>query len=157
MGGGGAWSLADPQAGARSRGEGSRVPDAEPGPALSSGSMRRRLLGAWLGGACWLGFLTPPKLAALPGHYAPLKFLASEGPLPDRLPFTLPFSLATMVRHPLDRALSAYHWWLEMTQRMPWAAAECHAYAPPPNATLVQWLEAYPGGGVVVMPCMDAS
>lgn len=59
---------------------------------------RRRLQAHWLGGACWLGFLTPPQLRALPRHYAPLLFVASEGPLPDIVALDAPVAWVTMLR-----------------------------------------------------------
>lgn len=69
-----------------------------PGAGSGSGNgARRRLLSPWLGGACFFGFLTPVQLRALPYHYAPLTFVASEGALPDVLPLDLPFA---MVRPP---------------------------------------------------------
>lgn len=67
--------------------------------------LRRQLLGDahaprrslrarhWLGGACWLGFLAPAQLRALPQHFRPLTFVASEGPLPDALPLDPPFAM----------------------------------------------------------------
>ena len=82
----------------------------------------RRLQGFWLGGACWLGFLAPAQLRALHHHYAPLSFVASEGPLPDTLPLDgTRLALLTMLRQPLDRTLSSYHWWRFMLQAMPQA------------------------------------
>ncbi|PRW60367.1 hypothetical protein C2E21_0811 [Chlorella sorokiniana] len=119
-----------------------------PHAAASSGgatSGGRRLNAFWLGGACWLGFLTPPQLRALPQHYAPLTFVASEGPLPEALLLDNPrLVMVTMLRRPLDRTLSSYHWWRFMLEAMPQAPAECHAYSAPPNATLEQWLWRYP-------------
>lgn len=82
----------------------------------------RRLSAFWLGGACWLGFLTPPQLKALPQHYAPLTFVASEGPLPEALPLENPrLAMVTMLRRPADRALSSFHWWRYMLEAMPQA------------------------------------
>lgn len=81
---------------------------------------RRRLQSNWLGGACWLGFLAPPQLRALPDHYRPLTFVASEGPLPDALPLdSSRMAMMTMLRQPLDRVLSSYRWWKVMLERMP--------------------------------------
>ena len=82
---------------------------------------RRRLSARWLGGACWLGFLEPPQLRALPRHFKPLTFVASEGPLPDVVPLDVLDRIAmfTVLRNPLDRTLSAYRWWRVMTQRFP--------------------------------------
>ena len=59
---------------------------------------RRRLAAGapWLGGACWLGFRTPPQLRALAAHFAPLTFVASEGPLPDVLPLDALSALGTV-------------------------------------------------------------
>jgi hypothetical protein len=97
-------------------------------PANDSGSAegsRRHLQGLWLGGACWLGFLTPAQFRALPQHFRPLTFVASEGPLPDSLPLDAPFALVTMLRHPLDRVLSSYRWWQVMVERMPQAPGGC--------------------------------
>lgn len=94
----------------------------------SSGSANpagRRLSALWLGGACWLGFLTPPQLRALPQHYAPLTFVASEGPLPEALPLDNPrLAMVTMLRRPLDRTLSSYHWWRFMLEAMPHAPGQ---------------------------------
>lgn len=106
---------------------------------------RRRLLGTWLGGACFFGFLTPAQLRALPHHYRPLTFIAAEGPLPDALPLDAPFSMVTMLRNPLDRVVSSYRWWQYMMGVMPAAPAECHAYAAPANASFAAWLRRYPG------------
>lgn len=96
------------------------------GSAIPAG---RRLSAFWLGGACWLGFLTPPQLRALPQHYAPLTFVASEGPLPEALPLDNPcLAMVTMLRRPLDRTLSSYHWWRFMLEAMPQAPGERFAY-----------------------------
>jgi hypothetical protein len=97
-------------------------------PAIASGNpvcSRRHLQGLWLGGACWLGFLTPAQLRALPQHFRPLTFVASEGPLPDTLPLDAQFALVTMLRRPLDRVLSSYRWWQVMLERMPQAPGGC--------------------------------
>jgi hypothetical protein len=104
----------------------------------------RRLQAPWLGGACFFGFLTPAQLRVLPSHFRPLTFIASEGPLPDQLPLDAPFALVTMLRRPLDRTLSSYKWWTFMNRAMPSSPAECRAYWAPANATLLQWLRAYP-------------
>lgn len=105
----------------------------------------RRLTGAWLGGACFFGFLTPAQLRVLPNHYSPLDFIASEGPLPNTIPINVvPFAMMTMLRDPLDRTLSSYKWWKFMVQAMPHSPTECRAYAAPTNASLEQWLDTYP-------------
>ena len=56
--------------------------------------------GAWLGGACFFGRLTPSQQRALPQHYSPLTFVASEGPLPDEMitrpPYTLVIDMTTL-------------------------------------------------------------
>ena len=114
---------------------------------------RRRLLVPWLGGACWLGFLSPPQLRALPYHFRPLTFLASEGPLPDALPLDTPrLAWVTQLRRPLDRVLSSYRWWQFMARPGGgWPAelwSECRAYVAPANASLAAWLEAYPDNWV---------
>jgi hypothetical protein len=109
---------------------------------------RRRLQAPWLGGACFFGFLTPAQLRALPHHFRPLTFIASEGPVPDAFPLDAPFALATMLRDPLDRVVSSYEWWVWMTTAMPSSPAECRAYWAPANATLAQWLGAYPDNWV---------
>lgn len=92
-------------------------------PAAAGTAQQRRLSAAapWLGGACWLGFRTPPQLRAMRAHYAPLTFVASEGPLPDVVPLDALSALGTvtMLRQPLDRALSSYRWWRLMLERMP--------------------------------------
>lgn len=105
---------------------------------------RRRLSAAWLGGACFVGFLTPAQLRVMHSHYRPLTFVASEGPLPDALPLDPAFAMVTMLRDPLDRALSSYKWWQFMVGAMPQSPTECRAYWVPPNATLEQWLTLYP-------------
>lgn len=87
---------------------------------------RRRCLHAhWLGGACWLGFLTPPQLRVLPRHFAPLRFVASEGPLPDAVALDAPVAWVTMLRRPLDRVISSYRWWQLMTERWPQSPGGC--------------------------------
>lgn len=124
-----------------------------PHPAVGNGfaaltgdnnNFRRKLQGTWLGGACFLGFLTPAQLRVLPQHYSPLTFVASEGPLPDAIPLDAPFAMTIMVRHPLDRVLSSYRWWQFMLSAMPHSPAECRAYWAPSNATIQQWLRRYP-------------
>jgi len=105
---------------------------------------QRKLQGAWLGGACFLGFLTPAQLRVLPTHYLPLNFVASEGPLPDSLPLDITFAMVTMLRNPVDRVLSSFRWFQYMTQAMPHSPTECHAYQAPANATLQEWLHMYP-------------
>ncbi|KAL4447517.1 hypothetical protein ABPG75_004736 [Micractinium tetrahymenae] len=115
----------------------------------SAAAGRRRLQAHWLGGACWLGFLTPPQLRALPRHFAPLRFVASEGPLQDAVALDAPVAWVTMLRRPLDRVLSSYRWWQLMTERWPQSPAECHAYSAPANATLERWLAAYPDNWMV--------
>lgn len=162
-------------------------------PATGSATASRALRAFHLGGACWLGFLTPSQLRGLPQHYAPLQFVASEGPLPDALPLGgTQVAWVTMLRRPLDRVLSSYHWWRFMVTAMPqapgelvwcleqrlmgsasaagfgcectillpppphpWlapaaphAAAECHAYSAPRNASLEEWIEAFPDNWV---------
>ena len=100
------------------------VPSSLPGAGMSS-AHGRSLRAFWLGGACWLGFLTPPQLRALPQHYAPLTFVASEGPLPEALPLDNPrLALVTMLRRPLDRTLSSYRWWRFMLEAMPQAPGQ---------------------------------
>lgn len=91
--------------------------------AHADGSNGGRTLHAhhWLGAACWLGFLTPAQLRALPHHFRPLTFVASEGPLPDAVPLDAPMAWVTMLRSPLDRVLSSYRWWRLMVERMPQA------------------------------------
>ncbi|KAI3429348.1 hypothetical protein D9Q98_005443 [Chlorella vulgaris] len=126
-----------------------------PHPAVGSGAasilqprpaaaVTRSLKARWLGGACWLAFLTTAQLRALPHHFRPLTFVASEGPLPDAVPLDAPLAWVTMLRHPLDRLLSSYRWWQFMMQAMPSAPAECRAYSAPANATLEQWLKVVP-------------
>jgi hypothetical protein len=90
-----------------------------------SSAAARALQARWLGGACWLEFLAPAALRALPHHYAPLTFVASEGALPEAVPLDAPVAWATMLRRPPDRVLSSYRWWQFMVQRMPQAAGEC--------------------------------
>jgi hypothetical protein len=105
----------------------------------------RHLLGTWLGGACFLGFLTPHQFSVLPRHYRPLTFVASEGALPNVMPLDVPIAMVTMFRNPLDRVLSAYRWWQFMATAMPHSPSECHAYwVTPTNATFQQWLNVYP-------------
>lgn len=88
-------------------------------PPFGAQPSRRRLQAHWLGGACWVGFLTPPQLRAAPRHFAPLRFVASEGPLPDTVALDAPLAWVTMLRRPLDRVLSSYRWWQLMTRRWP--------------------------------------
>ena len=106
--------------------------------------MRRQLLGLWLGGACFLGFLTPAQLRVLPEHYRPLNFIASEGPLPDAIPLDAPIAMTIILRNPLDRVLSSYRWWQFMLTAMPHSPTECRAYWAPANATFQHWLRRYP-------------
>jgi hypothetical protein len=107
-----------------------------PHPAVGSGAasilqsrpaatVTRSLKSRWLGGACWLAFLTTAQLRALPHHFRPLTFVASEGPLPDAVPMDAPLAWVTMLRHPLDRLLSSYRWWQFMMQAMPSAPGGC--------------------------------
>ena len=109
---------------------------------------QRHLQRGWLGGACWLGFITPFQFRTLSSHFAPLTFVASEGPLPDEIPLdTLTaITLITMLRDPLNRVLSSYKWWQYMQERWPRSSStQCHAYpSPSPNSTFEQWLEVYP-------------
>lgn len=112
-----------PAAAAEAAGEAEKEAAPPPRAALGSAAAPgggRHLSAFWLGGACWLGFLTPPQLRALPQHYAPLTFVASEGPLPEALPLdNHRLAMVTMLRRPLDRALSSYHWWRFMLEAMP--------------------------------------
>ena len=62
--------------------------------------------GAWLGGACFFGHLTPSAQHALPRAFPNLGFVASEGPLPDELALNLDYPLITMLRDPFDRLVS---------------------------------------------------
>jgi len=104
----------------------------------------RHLLGTWLGGACFLGFLTPHQFSVLPRHYRPLTFVASEGAFPNVMPLDVPLAMVTMLRNPLDRVISAYRWWQFMSTAMPHSPSECRAYWAPANATFQQWLHWYP-------------
>ncbi|KAG7666663.1 hypothetical protein NADE_003538 [Nannochloris sp. 'desiccata'] len=112
-------------------------------PELSQHSSRH-LLGTWLGGACFLGFLTPHQFSVLPRHYRPLTFVASEGAFPNVMPLDVSLAMVTMLRNPLDRVLSSYRWWQFMSKAMPHSPSECRAYWAPPNATFNQWLDWYP-------------
>jgi hypothetical protein len=116
-----------------------------PHPAVGGVSISsRHLLGTWLGGACFLGFLTPHQFSVLPRHYRPLTFVASEGAFPDVMPLDAPLAMVTMLRNPLDRVLSSYRWFQFMTKAMPHSPTECRAYWAPTNATFQQWLKWYP-------------
>jgi hypothetical protein len=99
----------------------------------------------WFGAACFFGFLSVPQLRALPSHFNPLNFVASEGPMPDAIPLDIPVAYLTMLRDPLDRTLSSYHWWQYMVDVMPEAPTECDVYAvPDKNASFYEWLKFYP-------------
>lgn len=99
----------------------------------------------WYGAACFFGFLSVPQLRTLHTHFSPLNFVASEGPIPDALPLDIPVAYMTMLRDPLDRTLSAYHWWQYMMEVMPEAPTECDLYTiPDKNVSLKEWLQAYP-------------
>ena len=104
----------------------------------------RHLLGTWLGGACFLGFLTPAQYSVLPRHYRPLTFVASEGAFPNVMTLDTPLAMVTMLRNPLDRVLSSYRWWQFMITAMPHSPTECRAYWAPSNATFQEWLTWYP-------------
>ena len=110
-------------------------------------NFRRTLQGLWLGGACFLGFLTPAQLKVMPHHYRPLNFIASEGPLPDALPLDGNYAMMTMLRNPLDRVYSSYRWWQFMVTAMPHSPVECHAYWVPSSSTttitFLEWVREY--------------
>lgn len=76
-----------------------------------SGGGRRLQAARWLGGACWLGFLTPAQLRVLPNHFRPLTFVASEGPLPDVLPLDLPFGMVSE-KWRVVRGVRVWWWWV---------------------------------------------
>jgi hypothetical protein len=120
-----------------------------PYPAIGGGillfhSASRHLLGTWLGGACFLGFLSPAQFSVLPRHYRPLTFAASEGAFPTVMPLDAPLAMVTMLRNPLDRVLSSYQWFRFMITAMPHSPTECRAYYAPSNATFEEWLDWYP-------------
>jgi hypothetical protein len=118
---------------------------AEPLAPIQHGQ-RRRLGAAWLGAACFLGFLTPPLLRELPRHYAPLTFIASEGPLPDVWPLNLPFATVTMLRRPADRVLSSYRWWQVCCERH----STCKMHA---NISLLWWCTSHTD--YLAPPCVE--
>ena len=126
---------------------------ADPLHHLASGApfmtAKRRLMNSgWFGAACFLQWLHVEQWRRVPEHFAHLTFVASEGALPDAIPLDAPLSMVTMLRNPLDRVLSSYHWWQYMMDAMPEAPTECEAYWVPYNSSLEQWLQQYPDNWV---------
>lgn len=101
----------------------------------------------WRGAACWIQETGARHQRDLPALLPGLDFIASEGALPDRLALHAPVSRITMLREPLSRTLSSFHWWGALKEA--WGADSrltriCQCYAAPHNATLDEWIEAFP-------------
>mmetsp|Transcript_13089 Transcript_13089/g.47770 ORF Transcript_13089/g.47770 Transcript_13089/m.47770 type:complete len:515 (+) Transcript_13089:1092-2636(+) len=105
---------------------------------------------------CFLAHASPELLLSLREDVYPLEMIASESALPDRFPYSRAhISWMTQLREPLARTVSAYHWWMH-ERDIPkgriyvneageyWKRGDCHLYEQRANASLVEWLEAYP-------------
>ena len=84
-----------------------------------------------------------------------LDLTSSEGPLPDIIPLDPDTKTIwlTILRHPIDRTLSSYHYFLKLqdTERKKrfmdndgMQFGECNNYRAPYNASLLSFLEHYP-------------
>lgn len=67
--------------------------------------------------------------------------------MPDPVALDVPYATVTMLRDPLDRTLSSYHWWASVVDRFSDRdggrdAAICQAFWAPPGSTLEQVMRA---------------
>lgn len=68
--------------------------------------------------ACWFQDLSIVQQAALVPHFPQLNFIATEGSLPDYVYLGANYSKIIMIREPLSRTLSAFHWWTFVSNKV---------------------------------------
>ena len=75
-----------------------------------------------------------------------LSFVSAEGAMPAVVPLDAPVIWISTLRQPMDRLISAYHWWREQAWARP-SLLVCHGYAATTrnaDTRALRWLELVP-------------